>query len=81
MALGLGVEARQGSSGGGYYPAFGGFELEDGIYLVVPLTWLGALLPFFILAATGQVVFCLWMLRKFVGARPTLGLPSGNGDT
>ena len=82
MALGLGVEARQGSSGGGYYPAFGGFELEDGIYLVAPLTWLGALLPFFVLAATGQVVFCLWMLRKFVRACAPSGFPrSRNGDT
>ncbi len=34
MGLGLGVEARQSPNGGGYYPAFGGFELEDGIYLV-----------------------------------------------
>ena len=69
MALGLGVEARQSPWPGTYYPAFGGFELEDGIYLVAPLTWLGALLPFFVLAATGQVVFCLWMLHKFVRAR------------
>jgi phosphatidylglycerophosphate synthase len=82
MALGLGVEARQSPRPGTYYPAFGGFELEDGIYLVAPLTWLGALLPFFVLAATGQVVFCLWMLHKFVRARRTPAFPpSRNGDT
>ena len=75
MGLGLGVEARQGPSAGGYYPAFGGFELEDGIYLLAPLTWLGALLPFFVLAVIGQALFCFWMLRKFVRARATDGFP------
>jgi len=82
MALGLGVEARQSPNKGGYYPAFGGFELEDGIYLVAPLTWLGALLPFFVLAGLGQVVFCLWMGLRFARARRTPAFPpSGNGDT
>lgn len=71
MGLGLGVEARQGPDGGGYYPALAGFELEDGIYLIAPLTWFGALLPFFVLAAIGQVIFCLWMLGKFARARAT----------
>lgn len=82
MALGLGVEARQSSNAGGYYPAFGGFELEDGIYLVAPLTWLGALLPFFVLAGLGQVVFCLWMGLRFARARRTPAFPpSRNRDT
>lgn len=82
MALGLGVEARQSPNKGGYYPAFGGFELEDGIYLVAPLTWLGALLPFFVLAGLGQVVFCLWMGLRFARARRTPAFPpSRNGDT
>jgi len=82
MGLGLGVEARQSPNGGGYYPAFGGFELEDGIYLVAPLTWVGALLPFFVLAGLGQVVFCLWMGLRFARARRTPAFPpSRNGDT
>lgn len=82
MALGFGVEARQSPNAGGYYPAFGGFELEDGIYLVAPLTWLGALLPFFVLAGLGQVVFCLWMGLRFARARLTPAFPpSRNGDT
>lgn len=82
MALGLGVEARQSPNKGGYYPAFGGFELEDGIYLVAPLTWLGALLPFFVLAGLGQVVFCLWMGLRFARARRTPAFPpSRNRDT
>ena len=29
------------------YPGFAGFELEDGIYLLAPITWFGFLYPFF----------------------------------
>ncbi|MEM7253319.1 MAG: CDP-alcohol phosphatidyltransferase family protein [Pseudomonadota bacterium] len=42
------------------YPSAGGFELEDGIYLLAPVTWLGFLLPFFVLAGIGACVYCLW---------------------
>jgi phosphatidylglycerophosphate synthase len=42
------------------YPAFAGFELEDGIYLIAPITWLGFLVPFFVLAGIGSAVYCLW---------------------
>jgi len=42
------------------YPGFAGFELEDGIYLLAPLTWLGWLEPFFIAAATGAVMYAAW---------------------
>lgn len=42
------------------YPGFAGFELEDGIYLLAPITWLGLLMPFFVLAAIGSAVYCLW---------------------
>ena len=67
MGLALGVDARLGTGACGY-PAFWGFELEDGIYLLAPITWLGALTPFLVLASIGQVIFCLWMLAKFVAA-------------
>lgn len=69
MGLALGVEARLGTGARGY-PGFGGFELEDGIYLLAPITWLGALMPFLVLAGTGQVIFCFCMLLKFVAAGP-----------
>ena len=42
------------------YPGFAGFELEDGIYLLAPITWLGYLVPFFILAGIGASIYCLW---------------------
>lgn len=38
-------------------------------YLIVPLTWLGWLQPFFVLSSIGQVVFCPVMLRKLLAAR------------
>lgn len=67
MGLAIGVDARLGTGARGY-PGFGGFELEDGIYLLAPITWLGALMPFLVLASIGQVIFCFWMLMKFVAA-------------
>jgi len=45
------------------YPALAGFELEDGIYLLAPVTWTGLLAPFFVLACGGAVVYLLYALR------------------
>ena len=42
------------------YPGFAGFELEDGIYLLAPITWLGFLSPFFLAAGFGAIVYVLW---------------------
>jgi phosphatidylglycerophosphate synthase len=42
------------------YPGVAGFELEDGIYLIAPITWLGWLEPFFVLCGIGATVYCLW---------------------
>ena len=44
------------------YPAFAGFELEDGIYLIAPITWLGFLPAFFVFAGVGASVYLLWTL-------------------
>mgnify|MGYP000330147891 CR=1 FL=1 len=48
------------------YPAIWGFELEDGIYLLGPITWFGWLQPFFVAAGVGAVVYCLWTLWSLV---------------
>ena len=42
------------------YPGVAGFELEDGIYLLGPITWAGWILPFFLLAGIGAAIYCLW---------------------
>ena len=51
------------------YPAFAGFELEDGIYLIAPITWLGFLQPFFVMAGIGSAVYCLWTFRALIRFR------------
>ncbi len=62
MVLNLGIDKVQdfaeGESIG--YPALYGFELEDGIYLLAPIAWLGWLEPFFIAAGIGATTYTLW---------------------
>jgi archaetidylinositol phosphate synthase len=63
MVLNLGIDKHLKADAGKDaigYPGFAGFELEDGIYLLAPITWFGLLMPFFVLAATGSAVYCLW---------------------
>lgn len=61
----------------GDYPRFGRFDLEDGIYLLAPATWLGGLAVFFVLAAAGAVVFALW--TAFQQVRETMPRSHGPG--
>ena len=51
------------------YPGFAGFELEDGIYLIAPITWLGWLSPFFVACGIGAAVYCLWSAWSLVKLR------------
>jgi phosphatidylglycerophosphate synthase len=51
------------------YPGFAGFELEDGIYLIAPVTWLGFLEPFFVAAGIGAAVYCVWTIIQAVRLR------------
>lgn len=66
------IDSESGEAVG--YPGFAGFELEDGIYLIAPITWLGWLEPFFIAAGAGAGIYCLWtcwtlfMLRRKASA-------------
>lgn len=46
------------------YPGIAGFELEDGIYLLAPVAWLGWLEPFFIAAGIGASIYCLWSFAR-----------------
>lgn len=85
MGFGLAADARKGS-GDGPYPQWGPFELEDGIYLLGPITWLGGLAGFFVLGALGQIVFSAFRLRELRHARPpatppSLESPSARGHT
>lgn len=72
MFLNFGIDnARSGDLRGeaNGYPAFAGFELEDGIYLLAPITWLGILMPFFVVSAVGAAVFLLWTLWRLMRLR------------
>ncbi|MDX1513562.1 MAG: CDP-alcohol phosphatidyltransferase family protein [Gammaproteobacteria bacterium] len=64
MVLDLKLDAETGDDSATGYPSWGGFELEDGIYLLAPVTWLGYLVPFFVVAAVGASLFALWTLIR-----------------
>ncbi len=72
MFVNVQIDKHQGGDGDRdavRYPAFAGFELEDGIYLLAPITWLGFLTPFFAAAGVGATVYCLWSLWTLIGLR------------
>jgi archaetidylinositol phosphate synthase len=59
------IDEQSGEATG--YPGFAGFELEDGIYILGPIAWIGYLEPFFIVAGIGASVYflrtCLLLVR------------------
>jgi len=72
LFLNLDIDRQQGGDETGDavgYPGFAGFELEDGIYLLAPITWLGWLLPFFVAAALGATVYTVWTLATLLRLR------------
>lgn len=73
LAMGLNLDLdRQLGLGEGEavgYPGWAGFELEDGIYLLAPVTWLGWLEPFLVAAGIGATVYLLWTLGRVLRAR------------
>jgi len=85
LGFGLAADARRGSDDGPY-PQWGPVELEDGIYLIGPITWLGGLAGFFVLGALGQIVFSAFRLRDLRRAHPppaalSLETPPPRGHT
>lgn len=69
LFLNLGIDKQLGGDESGEaigYPGFAGFELEDGIYLIAPITWIGWLPPFFVLAGTGAAIYCLWTAWSYL---------------
>jgi len=49
-------------------PSAGPVELEDILYLIAPLTWLGWLQPFLVAAAIGAPLFALWTASRLRAA-------------
>ena len=46
-------------------PSFAGFEIEDILYLIGPITWAGGLVPFLVAAGAGAPLFLLWQLWQW----------------
>ena len=69
MPLNMGIDWASNSGEATGYPGFAGFELEDGIYLIAPVTWLGYLQEFFIAAGIGAVFYVLWTLSCLIKVR------------
>ena len=68
FALRLELERRAGKDAT-RQPNLLGFEVEDVMYLVGPITWLGLLQPFLILAGIGAPLFALlvlWQRRRLL---------------
>ena len=68
MTTRLGVEIQQGKDSIRQSNIIG-FEAEDTLYLVGPITWFGLLLPFVLTASIGAPLFLLWTIWRFFGAR------------
>jgi archaetidylinositol phosphate synthase len=69
MPLNLGIDSVSEEADAIGYPSIGGFELEDGIYLLAPITWLGVLVPLFVLSGVGAGIYLLWTTWSLVRLR------------
>jgi phosphatidylglycerophosphate synthase len=72
FVLRMALERRSGKAAVGQ-PNLLGFELEDLMYLLGPITWLGFLQPFLMLAGIGAPLFALlvlWQCRRLLPGRP-----------
>ncbi len=77
MAASLRLD-RLSATGDAPYPAFGGFELEDGIYVLPLVAWAGVLEPFFYAACGGAALYTLWRGLRLLSARARPGADRGD---
>jgi archaetidylinositol phosphate synthase len=68
-----GEMARRSGVGAFKQPIVGGFELEDILYVIAPLTWLGWLGPFLVCTAIGTPLFALWCAWRLWRLSPAAG--------
>ncbi len=69
MPLNMAIDSMAGTDSAVGYPSVAGFELEDGIYLVAPITWLGFLEAFLVLAGIGALASLGWTAWTWLRAR------------
>jgi len=58
-------------------PSAGPFEIEDILYCIAPVTWLGWLAPFVAAASVGAPAFAVWTATRLFAARPAVTHESG----
>lgn len=64
------------------HPGRGGFEIEDAMYLIGPVTWLGGLAYFFLAFGLGTFGYLAWIVWEFYrrSARPPDAAVSSSGS-
>ncbi len=73
-ALRLGIETSHGA-GAVAHPFFAGFELEDFIYLIGPITWIGGLSYFFLAYGLGTLGYLGWTLYELIRRHRRAAVP------
>lgn len=68
LILRIGLENRHGAKAVAH-PSYGGFEIEDFIYLIGPVTWLGGLEYFFLAYGFGSFGYLGWTVWEAVRSR------------
>lgn len=61
------LELKDGAAVG--YPGIWRFELEDGVYLIAPIAWLGWMDWFFVPVGVGAGIYLIWTAWSLVHAR------------
>ena len=77
MSLRMWIETRQGKELTKMTVRYG-FEVEDTLYVVAPITWLGLLPPFVVAAGIGAPLFMLYVIWEVV--RATRAAPGTEGS-
>ena len=78
IAIGIIVILRmimedQGGKSATDQPSFAGFEIEDILYLIGPITWFGGLRPFLIAGGIGAPIFMIIVFWQFFRSRYSEG--------
>jgi len=60
--------ARRNGWGAVDQPEVHGFDVEDVLYVVAPVTWLGWVAPFVAAAGIGAPLFLVWLVRRYRAA-------------
>lgn len=63
MSVRLGTEIKHGKESI-RQRNFAGFQAEDVLYVVGPVTWLGGMMPFLVAAGVGTPLFLIWVIWR-----------------